>query len=61
MEWGLLPPNEFGRIAQNVRKGEVEKEGKTGILGVELGEIVGQNLVDNFLSKINFNESRGKN
>ena len=30
-KWGPLPPNEIGRIAQQVRKREVKKEGKNWI------------------------------
>ena len=29
-KWGFLPPNEFGRIAQHVRKGEGRKERRKG-------------------------------
>ena len=30
LNWGPLPPNEVGRIAQHVRKGEGRKQGKKG-------------------------------
>ena len=29
-KWGPFPPNEVGRIAQHVRKGEIRKAGKMG-------------------------------
>ena len=31
LKWGPFPPNEVGRIAQHVRKGEGKKEGKDGV------------------------------
>jgi hypothetical protein len=31
LKLGLFPPNEVGRIAQHLRKGEGKKEGKDGV------------------------------
>ena len=32
LKWRPLPPNEFGRTAQHVRKGEGRKEGKDKVI-----------------------------